>query len=117
MSGLVNVLSDSRDRGTFAGEETTVEVEMIPIEDSGGEDSSWIGSFGEDTVEVNCVEGGSPKGSLLSRDFLADNSSGGSFAISSFGMEEYAWSYWLLTCTTGIRISNEDTCSSPSPDL
>ena len=86
MSGLVNVLSDSRDRGTFAGEETTVEVEMIPIEVSGGEHSSWIGSFGEDTVEVNCVEGGSPKGSLLS---IADNSSGGSFAISSFGMDSF----------------------------
>ena len=93
MSGLVNVLSRDTDRGTdrgtFAVEDTSVDVEMIPIEVSGGEDSSSIGSFGEDTVEVNCVEGGSPKESLLSRDFLADNSSGGSFAISSFGMDSF----------------------------
>ena len=97
MSGLVNVLS--RDRGTFAVEDTSDEVEMIPVEVSGGEDFSWIGSFGEDTVEVNCAEGESPRGSLLffadnssvvlSRESFADNSSGGSFAISSFGMDSF----------------------------
>ena len=98
LSGLVNVLSRDTERGTFAVEDTSVDVEMIPIEVSGGEDSSWIGSFGEDTVEVNCAEGESPRGSLfiadnssvvLSRDSFADNSSGGSFAISSFGMDSF----------------------------
>ena len=92
MSGLVNVLS--RDRGTFAVEDTSDEVEMIPVEVSGGEDFSWIGSFGEDTVEV---KGESPRvlffadnsSVVLSRDSFADNSSGGSFAISSFGMDSF----------------------------
>ena len=97
LSGLVNVLSRDTDRGTFAVEDTSDEVEMLPVKVSGGEDFSWIGSFGEDTVEVNCAEGESPRvlffadnsSVVLSRDSFADNSSGGSFAISSFGMDSF----------------------------
>ena len=82
MSDFVNVLSDSRDRDTFAGYGTSV---WTAIEDVAGDESFWMRSFGEDTVEVNGVEGESPRGCFLSRDSFSENSSSRSFAISSFG--------------------------------
>ena len=83
MSDFVNVLSDSRDRDTFAGYGTSV---WTAIEDVAEDDFFCMRSFGDDTVEVNGVEGESPRGCFLSRDSFADHSSGRSFAISSFQM-------------------------------
>ena len=48
MSGLVSVLLESRDRGTFAVEDASVcvEVEMMSFEDfDEGEDFSWMDFF------------------------------------------------------------------------
>ena len=74
-----DTVSDSKERDIFAGYGTSV---WTAIEDVAEDDSFWMSSFGGD----NGVEGESPRGCFLSRDSFADNSSGGSFAISSFEM-------------------------------
>ena len=38
----------------------SVKAGMVPFVDSVEEDIFWMGSFGEDAVEVNWVEGESP---------------------------------------------------------
>ena len=60
LSDLVNVLSDSRDRDTFVVEGISVKAGMVLFVDSVEEDIFWMGSFGEDAVEVNWVKGESP---------------------------------------------------------
>ena len=81
-------MSDSRDRDTFVVEGISVKAGMVPFVDSVEEDIFWMGSFGEDAVEVNWVEGESPWGRFLSRNSLAEGSSCKSLAIG-FGMSSF----------------------------